>query len=159
MAREYTNIADAISAVNDEVSAQTTQIADILTALEGKSGGGLPQGITEIKTGEITLAQNYTSSSGETRLNFEHGLSQTPKNFVVLVDSFTDTSVPRRGNTFYFNDGIASYGDYFTANSDAANSYNTGWCRGVPTESKIYVNAHSSYPFRLGTKLKWIAWA
>lgn len=41
MAREYDNIADAISAVNGEVSEQSTKIADILEALEGKAGGGI----------------------------------------------------------------------------------------------------------------------
>lgn len=49
MAREYTNIADAISAVNTEVSAQATQIADILEALEGKSSGGGASG-TQIES-------------------------------------------------------------------------------------------------------------
>lgn len=62
MAREYDNIADAISAVNGEVSEQSGKIADILEALEGKAGGITPTGKINITNTNATDVTNYATA-------------------------------------------------------------------------------------------------
>lgn len=73
MAREYNSIADAISAVNGEVSEQSTKIADILEALEGKAGGSgvektdyvfdISNSRIEEFVDEVTYTSDYSTSS------------------------------------------------------------------------------------------------
>lgn len=81
MAREYDNIADAISAVNGEVGEQSGKIANILEALEGKAGGGLPPFIHKTNHGEFSF-QSATLLTAQ----IEHGLGELPRGVFIWSD-------------------------------------------------------------------------
>lgn len=81
MAREYDNIADAISAVNGEVAEQSTKIAGILEALEGK-GGSLPSSISKIDGGSFTVASDASTVS----YRISHNLGVEPKGVIIWTD-------------------------------------------------------------------------
>lgn len=108
MAREYDNIADAISAVNGEVAEQSGKIADILEALEGKGGGTeIADGIvfTELNAnGEPLSADFYGEYIGEYEFGASVGTSyhynlDTLRNFVsknvktIANNGFYDTKL------------------------------------------------------------------
>lgn len=171
MAREYTNIADAISAVNDEVSAQKTQIADILTALVGKSGGGgdLPTSITKLDGGSFTLASDTAGSN----YAVNHNLGVPPLGYYIWANDLGQFNTEQRIIILWcsaLNLGIE-------ADSSRNINYTTLHCfrntNGVIGGSYISLNALQassaftassfSFPFpryyKANTTYKWIAWA
>lgn len=115
MAREYDNIADAISAVKGEVGEQSTKIAGILEALEGKAGGGLPSSISKIDGGSFTVASDTVCNT----YRIGHNLGVIPKGVYVWCDSFTE-------NTTYTADRLISWFMGFLSYTNDGTSYSTG---------------------------------
>lgn len=170
MAREYTNIADAISAVNTEVSAQTTQIADILTALEGKSGGGLPTSISKIDGGSFTVASNTKCDA----YSIAHNLGTIPKGFCVWTDDETSATAV----DIY----ALIYSQFLTLTHDTQSGTSNSGClmqyyrittgktasatrtpsatqlSGYVTNTQFKIN-DPAINYRAGNTYKWIAWA
>lgn len=100
MARNSENIAGAISAVNNIVSAQTEALARIKTALENKAGGGtdISLGITSAAVGDIVKVKAVDDSgkpteweaAGATDLAWKHIRDVTLTTDAIMASITTD---------------------------------------------------------------------
>ena len=169
MAREYEKIADAISAVNDEVSAQTTQIADILTALEGKSGGGLPSVISKIDGGSFTVVDDTTGSS----YAITHNLGEIPKGYHIWTEENDDyapyeqiTLISAVAAVRVMNDTESiNLGGWYAHLTRRTGGDTTAFANSVRQSQQAnlatsnYIKWNSTSKYKAGCTYKWIAWA
>lgn len=167
MAREYDNIADAISAVNGEVGEQSTKIADILEALEGKAGG-----VTEY-SGEITLTERQASIGDTITLNAPN-CSKLRIKAVSELDLTTGKAFFTMG---YIEDSGIALGcgsnnagtniggtsgagtQYVLSGADSLLAYTVDFTNEGITLTVSKASGNTARVFQAGVKYKWIAWA
>ena len=132
----------------------TAAIAAIAT---GESGGGLPDGITEINTGSFTLASDFKGV-----YNITHGLSRTPNFHIVYAEYDDAKSIGENYLLLDFGMAIKSgYGAYWSQQNVYASDYDTimtwyNWCTN-PTNQKIPIDCQSDSKLKSGITYHWIA--
>lgn len=156
MAREYDNIADAVSAVNGEVAEQSTKIADILEALEGKASGGLPTSISKQCGGSFTFA-----TSTKITEHISHNLGVMPRAVVIWTEESDMGQYCYGGMLIRYESTGATGWRLIFYRSGAQMGANSGSVSDFSNHmgTDFFSLNHGSYSYQAGKTYKWLAWA
>lgn len=149
---------------NSEVDTQTDLLAQVLEALSGKAGGGLPDGVSAIACGSFTPTEDISGTYVIT-----HNLDAVPNFWSVTAIGPIDLASKPYGmlsQSFYKittvrSDGVTLAGSrliqYCTASGKGAiTSSNVSNISGACTFSNIYLSGSTSWKLVAGVTYIWV---